>query len=118
MLPAVGQGALGLETREDDDKTREVLRFLDDEVTHHAVIAERAMLRSLRGGCLAPIGAWARKVNGSLRLDAVVLNPNGTEKVQTSLSTELTLSEELGCAAAERLLAAGAEKLLVSARDS
>ena len=58
FLPAVGQGALGLETRSDDRPTRDIVRPLDDAATHAAVLAERAMLAALRGGCLAPIAAW------------------------------------------------------------
>ncbi len=60
FLPAVGQGALGLETRSDDRATRDIIQPLDDPASHAAVLAERAMLAALRGGCLAPIAAWAR----------------------------------------------------------
>src|SRR5262245_54778381 len=60
MLPAVGQGALGIETREDDDQTQSFLQPLDHTETHQAVDAERALLAALRAGCLAPVGAWAR----------------------------------------------------------
>ena len=60
MLPAVGQGALGIETREDDAATRATLAFLDHAPARAAVLAERAMLAALHGGCLAPIAAWGR----------------------------------------------------------
>ncbi len=66
MLPAVGQGALGIEARSDDEATCEVLNALDHTETHQAVLAERSLLRTLQGGCLAPIGAWARIEEGSL----------------------------------------------------
>src|SRR5439155_24744490 len=59
MLPAVGQGALGLECRTDDPRTRELLMRLDDPSTHRAVLAERALLRHLGGGCQVPLGASA-----------------------------------------------------------
>ena len=60
MLPAVGQGALGLEVRSDDRPTLELIQSLDDADSLAAVSAERAMLAALRGGCLAPVAAWGR----------------------------------------------------------
>ncbi|HEY4759296.1 MAG TPA: hydroxymethylbilane synthase, partial [Thermoguttaceae bacterium] len=68
MLPAVGQGALGLETRCEDSITRAAVAPLDHAPTHHAVLAERAMLAALHGGCLAPIAAWARMETNHLSL--------------------------------------------------
>ena len=70
ILPAAGQGALGLETRRDDEPTRSALAALDHPPTHHAVLAERAMLAALHGGCLAPIAAWGRADTGRWRLPA------------------------------------------------
>ena len=81
MLPAVGQGALGLEVRDADGPTRQVVKALDDPPSHSAVLAERALLRELRGGCLAPVGAWARMDQASLALDAVVLSPDGRQRL-------------------------------------
>ena len=82
MLPAIGQGALGLETRADDRRTRELVALLDDADTHAAVLAERALLATLRGGCLAPVGAWGRVLDGALHLDAAVLDPQGTQRLE------------------------------------
>ena len=117
LLPAVGQGALGLEAREDDATTREALTPLNDIPTQHAVIAERAMLRGLRGGCLAPVGAWARAAEGDqLRLDGVVLNSDGTKKLAVSVDGNSTGCEELGILAANELLSQGADDLLDASR--
>ena len=77
VLPAVGQGALALETRRDDDATRAALAPLDHPPTHQAVLAERAMLAALHGGCLAPIAAWGRMENNRLALTGRVLSPDG-----------------------------------------
>lgn len=117
MLPAVGQGALGLETRDDDASTRNSLGCLHHEETYHAVLAERSLLRSLRGGCLAPVGAWARVENQELRIDAIVLNASGTEYVSASATTGLRDSLELGERVAHELVAKGADRLLDSARQ-
>ena len=62
FLPAVGQGALGIECRGDDATLRELLRPLDDPATHRAVLAERRALAELEGGCMIPMAAWARDV--------------------------------------------------------
>lgn len=117
MLPAVGQGALGLETREQDEATREALHVLNDDVTLQCVIAERAMLLTLRGGCLAPVGAWGREESGELRLDGVVLNGEGTRRAAASLSAPFGDGYELGKRVAAALLQQGASDLLESARE-
>lgn len=118
MLPAVGQGALGLECRSEDTSAQEVLSCMNDPVSHAAVVAERSMLRSLRGGCLAPVGAWARLTeDGKLQLDAIVLNQEGSEQVSTTSSSDPAQSEELGILVANQLLAQGANDLLNTSRE-
>lgn len=117
MLPAVGQGALGLETRVDDVATREFLQQLDDPATHAAVVAERALLAALRGGCLAPVGAWGRVEEGQLVLDAAVLDPRGTRKVSATVSGGPEQAGELGQRAAELLREQGADELIALARS-
>ncbi len=92
MLPAVGQGALAVEARAEDDSTRERLAVLDDPQTRAAVLAERAMLFTLRGGCLAPVGAWGRIVDQeTLQLDGVVLSHDGRTRLH-GLAQALGLS--------------------------
>jgi hydroxymethylbilane synthase len=115
MLPAVGQGALGIETRCDDQKSLDALRPLDDPETHAAVIAERTLLAALRGGCLAPVGAWARlTAENILVLSATVLSPDGKQR----LSSEAFHSEpiRLGNVVAQQLIAQGAESLIDRSR--
>lgn len=117
ILPAVGQGALGIESRTDDAATRRVLAALDDPDTHHAVLAERALLASLRAGCLAPVGAWARLVDGRLQLDAVVLSSDGRERLARSAAGPPAAAEQLGAQVAAELLAAGADRLIATAHQ-
>src|SRR6516165_3484020 len=81
MLPAVGQGALGIECRDDDAATRQLLAAIDDAATRHAVQAERAMLRSLGGGCHVPIGAKTSLAGGAITLQGVVLSPDGRRRI-------------------------------------
>lgn len=117
MLPAVGQGALGLETRADDAATRAALAPLDHAPTHQAVLAERTVLSTLRAGCLAPVGVWARIVaDGKLQLDAVVLSEDGRQRVFASDSAEPNDAVALGERIAAELCEQGAEALIANAR--
>ncbi|NIL95822.1 MAG: hydroxymethylbilane synthase [Planctomycetales bacterium] len=119
MLPAVGQGALGLEARVDDRHVITAASALDDPATHRAVVAERALLNALRGGCLAPVGAWARMTEQHmLLLDAVVLDPTGQERIAVTLSGPSADGAALGVRAAEQLLSQGAADLIDTARRS
>lgn len=117
MLPAIGQGALGLETRADDATTAAAVRPLNDEATRAAVWAERALLAELHGGCLAPIGAWARIENNVLRLSAAVLSIDGRKRVSVTRTGEVSRPEALGRQAAQELLVMGAGELIDSSRN-
>jgi hydroxymethylbilane synthase len=112
VLPAVGQGALGLETRSDDDDTRGLLAPLDDPASHMAVIAERALLSTLRGGCLAPIGAWGRWQDEKLVLDAVCLDERGTKRLAETGRSDGQDPGELGQQVAQQLISRGALELI------
>lgn len=118
MLPAVGQGALGLETRSDDEVTRQLVQPLNDSPTNESVTAERTLLQTLRAGCLAPVGAWARVVNGNLHLEAVVLDPDGTKRLIFERTGEFGTAVNLGKEAAEKLLSEGAAELIAAARTT
>ena len=117
MLPAIGQGALGLETREDDHDTIKRIEVLDHQETHRAVLAERSLLRTLRGGCVAPIGAYTVAQNESVALEAIVLNLDGSKSVRSSKVSTGDV-ELLGANVAQDLLAQGADDLLASVRKS
>jgi hydroxymethylbilane synthase len=112
MLPAVGQGALGLECRADDREALALLGPLNDLPTRQAVLAERAMLRGLGGGCLVPVGALAALRGEELALRGVVLPPDGTRRVEVEAAGVAERPEALGQRVAEALLARGARELL------
>lgn len=118
VLPAVGQGALGLETRGDDAAVRELVSPLDHGPTRAAVLAERAMLAALGGGCLTPIAAWGRMENGTLVLAGRVLAPDGSERIEAELTGPPNAAEDLGRQLAQQLLAQGAARLLAAAREA
>lgn len=116
FLPAVGQGALGLETRADDLRMGQWVAALDHKPTHAAVLAERAMLAALGGGCLAPIAAWGRMEAGALLLTGRVLAPDGVRKIEATLSSDPAEARQLGARVAASLIDQGAAELLQSAR--
>lgn len=118
MLPAVGQGALGLESRADDATTRKLVAPLDDAATHACVRAERAMLAALRGGCLAPVGAWGRLVDDRLQLDGVVLSADGRQRLFAQGEAQAANAAELGQRLAHQLLDAGAGQLIADSRNA
>lgn len=112
MLPAVGQGALGIETRLDDAETIDAISKLDHKFTRLACMAERAFLRSLGGGCQLPIAAYAVVREKRIKLDGLVTDKQGKQIVRDRIAGGLDEAEELGSRLAEQLLARGARELL------
>jgi hydroxymethylbilane synthase len=114
MFPAVGQGALGIECRRDDATTNALLQPLNDPATRAAALAERAMLRTLGGGCHVPIGARGSVVGSELRLIGTVLAPDGSSRIVESIAGPAPACETLGVELAEALKSQGAAALLQS----
>lgn len=115
MLPAVGQGALGIETRAEDAGTIDAVGKLDHKFSRLACMAERAFLRSLGGGCELPIAAYAVVREKRIRLDGLVIDRQGKEVVRDRISGGLDEAEALGAGLAKQLLERGASELLASA---
>lgn len=116
-LPAVGQGALGIELRQDDSGTMELVRTLDHFPTRAAVLAERALLRRLEGGCQVPIGALGRLQDDRLLLEAVVASLDGRELVRAEADGPANEPEQLGEVLAAKLLDLGAGEVLARVRS-
>jgi hydroxymethylbilane synthase len=116
MLPAVGQGALGIECRLDDSTTQAAVAALDDRETRAAVTAERVMLSKLHGGCSAPVGAWGRMKGDSLALDAVVASCDGVTVLRASGTAAIGDAAQLGYHLADELLTQGAAEIIAAAR--
>lgn len=115
-LPAVGQGALGIEMRDGDKAVTELLKGIDDAATHAAVMAERAFLRRLEGGCQVPIGALGEITNGKLRLQGLIASLDGTELLRDTVSGQPERAADLGVMLAERLLSRGGDAILEKVR--
>ncbi|ACX52369.1 porphobilinogen deaminase [Ammonifex degensii KC4] len=111
-LPAVAQGAIGVEMRKEDRELRKMVEVLDDPTTRLEVTAERAFLRWLGGGCHVPIAALARVAGAEILLEGLVADPEGKRIVRGQESGSTAYPEEVGIRLAERLLREGAEELL------
>ena len=112
LLPAVGQGALALECRADDARTRELLAGISDPTAEAAVSAERGFLVAIGGDCNTPLAACARVDHDRITLRALVTDPEGRERVEDARTRSIAEAARLGREVAERLLAAGAGRLL------
>jgi hydroxymethylbilane synthase len=118
FLPAVGQGAIGLEIRFDDHRTAEQIIPLGDLPTFAAVSAERAMLQKLQGGCTAPIAALGRIEGEMLVLQGRILSLDGKTMFETTLSTPINQKpNSLGIAVADKLINMGADSILDEIRQ-
>jgi hydroxymethylbilane synthase len=115
-VSAVAQGALALESRE-DDSLREQLSFLHHEVTFSEVSAECSFLRRLGGGCYVPVGARATVAGNELKIVGVVANPDGSSLCRGEIAGRVDTASELGWELADRLLRQGADKILAGARN-
>lgn len=111
-LPAGGQGAVGIECRTDDQRTIELIAPLHHKPTAELVLAERAMNRRLEGGCQVPIACYAIPSDEGLWLRGLVGSPDGTEMLYDEIRGPIAEGEAMGITLAERLLAAGADRIL------
>ena len=116
-LPAVGQGAIGVELRADDRATMHVISTIDHKITRIAIEAERSFMKRLEGGCQVPIGALGRVENGHLTLEGTVAELHGTQVVRQSISGPAEKAGQLGEKLAEILLEQGAGEILARARQ-
>jgi hydroxymethylbilane synthase len=111
-LPAIGQGALGIETRIDDDEMNALIAPLHDPQTAITVTAERALNRRLSGGCQVPIAGYAMLEGDELWLRGLVGQPDGSQTLYAELRGPAADADKIGVAVAEMLLAKGADKIL------
>ncbi len=111
-LPAIGQGAIGVECRLDDQRTQDLIAILDDPATHVRVTAERAFNARLQGGCQVPIAGHALLENGQIRLRGLVGEPDGSRIIAGEIQGSATDAATLGAALAEELLERGADDIL------
>lgn len=116
-LPAVGQGAIAVECRSDDQEVVSLLQGIEHLETRAATDAERSLLRHLEGGCQIPIGALAEVINQKLSLTAIVANLDGSRLLRAQGEAPVTQARELGIEVAEKLLALGGRQILDQVRS-
>lgn len=112
LLPAIGQGAMGIECRINDDISAHAIAVLRDEPTHYCVGAERALNARLDGGCQVPVAGHALIADNELYLRALVASVDGRRMIRCEARAPLAQFEELGVRVAEKLLAGGAGEIL------
>ncbi|MDH4128292.1 MAG: hydroxymethylbilane synthase [Spirochaetota bacterium] len=111
-IPAVGQGAIGIESRVDNDYVNSIMKMFNHSLTHTCIIAERSMMRRLEGGCQVPIGGYAYMENENIMLTAMVASLDGKIMYTNKISGTSSEAENLGIKLAETLLFMGADKIL------
>ena len=112
MIPAVGQGALAIETRADDMSLRQALAFLNDQDTAAAATAERAFLAAINGSCQVPVGVYGTVRNGTLTLQSIIAAPDGSQVCRTTTQGPVADSAAIGKKAACTLLDDGGRRIL------
>jgi hydroxymethylbilane synthase len=117
FVPAVGQGAIAIEARADDDATLELLAGIEHTETRLCITAERALLRRLEGGCQVPIGAHATIDGGTINLTGIIASIDGGQLVRDVAQGPVGDGEQLGTELAERLLDAGGREILEAMRQ-
>ncbi len=111
-LPAVGQGALAIEARRDDEEILSIVDFLNDETTVACTNGERAFLKAVEGGCQVPVGVYGTPSEDGISLEAVIASVDGKQLYRDSVQGSPEEAEHLGKALADRLLNAGGRKIL------
>lgn len=116
MLPAVGQGAIAIEIREDDDAARRLLDPLNDQETMIAIQAERAFMKMLDGDCRAPIAAYAEVHGQNLKITGMIASPDGRELIRDRMEGNIRESVSLGENLAKQLMGHGGREILRSCK--
>jgi hydroxymethylbilane synthase len=117
-VPAPGQGIIAIEIRGDDDRVRAIVARIDDPAAAAALVAERAVVRRLGGGCQMPIGAYAADRDGRLDLTGVVVSLDGARAVRADATGDAADADDLGATVAEQLLKQGAAEILADVESA
>jgi len=118
IMPAVSQGAIAIETRLNDPEVDKLMEKLNHQDTWNTVIAERAFLAHLEGGCQVPLGCYSRVENGTLSMSGFVASIDGKQYIREDISGEMTNGAKLGVQMAEKMLEKGAKEILDQIKSS
>jgi hydroxymethylbilane synthase len=117
ILPAVGQGALGVEIRANDKQTREIVSSINHKPTAKSTQAERTLLRYVEGGCQVPLGAYARIENDVFMMEALIGSLDGKKVVRSTIHGDPSDADRIATALAKTLLRGGGDKILQEIRE-
>ncbi|MGM0377333.1 MAG: hydroxymethylbilane synthase [Bacteroidota bacterium] len=112
VLPAVSQGAVAVEIRENDPEMEALLKGINDGATWQATMAERAFLRTIEGGCQVPVGCYSQASDSSIRLTGMVASVDGKQLLRESVEGDIDDAETMASGLAEKLLAQGGKEIL------
>ena len=115
-LPAVGQGALAIETRQSENQLQNLLGFLNDEATQLATTAERAFLQTVEGGCQVPVGVFGQLIGNEIKVTAIIASLDGKTLLREQRQGPKEQAFALGCALAEHMLELGGRQILAAIR--
>ena len=113
MLPAAGQGVIGIECLAHNEQVRETVSQLQDSASWTTTRAERAVTHSLQANCSSPVASFAHMTDGTIKLHALVAAPDGSTVIRESATADVADAEQLGGMLAQRLLEQGAAQFLV-----
>jgi len=117
MLPAISQGALGIEIRKNDLATQTIINCLNDVSSYHVAIAERSLLRKMQGGCQVPVGAYGTITNDKLTLEGMISSLDGKQLIRKKMTGNAKDSESIGIQLADDILRSGGERILREFRN-
>lgn len=112
IMPAVSQGAIAIETRQNDPEVDELMEKLNHHQTWNTIVAERAFLAHLEGGCQVPLGCFSKVKNGILTMGGFVASVDGKQYIREDISGDITKGAEIGVQLAEKMLEKGAKEIL------
>ena len=112
MIPAVGQGAIGIQIRHDDTQVLDIVKTINQDQAYYAVLAERSLLSTLDSGCQFPVGAYAQVFNNTLRINGFVASEDGRNRLYDTVECQRDDAEHAGNLLARKLLEKGAKSLL------
>ncbi|WP_299577608.1 hydroxymethylbilane synthase [uncultured Sunxiuqinia sp.] len=118
MLPAISQGAIAIEIREDDERTQLLLDAITDEPTRATTLAERSLLRELEGGCQVPVGCFSEVKGDQIKLTGMVASLNGAKRIRKSIEASLEEASEKAIELAQAILDDGGKEILDSIRPT
>ena len=118
IIPAVGQGAIGIEINEKDEETKEIISQINHSNTWNSIVAERAFMHTLEGGCQVPVGCYTSLTGDEIKITGFVASLDGKQYIKQELSGNIINAEEIGTKLANQIISLGGKQILNAIRKS